>query len=155
GEQIEVLDSIAHPSYVLGSPEHDIGLIRLRKAVSVPPLSIRRHGFDATVVGAPLIVVGFGRQSAADTDALEKRMGFARLAQFTDHTLTLAADPALTCFGDSGGPALLQDGATQSVAGVTSGGDQHCAQWGIETRVDQHLDFICAYTAAGTAQLGA
>src|SRR5262249_46677693 len=64
GEQIGVLVSIAPPSYVLGPPKHDRGLIRLRKPVSVPPLSIRRHGFDATVVGAPLIVVGFGRQSA-------------------------------------------------------------------------------------------
>ncbi len=40
-----------------------------------------------------------------------------------------------TCSGDSGGPAYLGTGANRRVVGVTSYGDQSCAQFGVSGRV--------------------
>lgn len=50
-----------------------------------------------------------------------------------------------TCSGDSGGPALLLDPDDQSkmvIIGVTAYGDRACRSFGVDTRIDAHLDWI-------------
>jgi hypothetical protein len=46
-----------------------------------------------------------------------------------------------TCWGDSGGPALLGD----RIVGVTSTGDRYCNNYGIDTRVLPHVPWLDDY----------
>lgn len=51
-----------------------------------------------------------------------------------------------TCFGDSGGPLLVEQDSRFFIAGITSWGGPICAtQYGVYTRVASHLDFIRRY----------
>ena len=66
------------------------------------------------------------------------------------------------CVGDSGGPSLLDIDGTTHVVGVTSFGDQNCAIFGSDTRVNAQTAFIDGVLAAldldcdsdGTCQAG-
>jgi secreted trypsin-like serine protease len=47
-----------------------------------------------------------------------------------------------SCSGDSGGPALMNDGQTLSIAGVVSMGFDDCSGSGEATRVDVHQEWL-------------
>ena len=47
-----------------------------------------------------------------------------------------------SCSGDSGGPAFLKVNGQELLWGVTSRGDQTCAQVGIYTMISPYMSFI-------------
>lgn len=117
---------------------HDIGVLVLNTASTVPPLPMNRTALTDSQRGAPLRLIGYGRDSPSDD--LGASVGIKRQAttQVTDFSSVLIQyDDALhnTCQGDSGGPALLMVGGTEVIAGVTSFGDSACTR-GSDTRVD-------------------
>jgi len=57
-----------------------------------------------------------------------------------------------SCSGDSGGPAFLNVDGKNLLWGVTSRGDQTCAQFGIYTRITAYADFINSAQASLRAQ---
>jgi MYXO-CTERM domain-containing protein len=55
--------------------------------------------------------------------------------------------PGGPCSGDSGGPSYILRDGVEYVAGVTSYGDQECAQYGASTTADRFAGWIDAFIA--------
>ena len=110
GERLTTNDVWAHPEHVPGSSARDFGLLSLDDAVGVDPLPLQ--GPPST--GDVLSIVGFGRVDADTASDDVKRAGTAAVLVVDEDTMVLRAEPAVTCGGDSGGPALL-DGAIVGV----------------------------------------
>jgi hypothetical protein len=136
--------------------QHDIGIVVLSQRVSgrAPAPIIR----DANLVraGAQVTLVGYGISSInADGTANQDSAGTENVLT-NKSTIPCASlggsDANLICFdqsdgkgscnGDSGGPAFSVSGTTNTVAGVTSFGDQNCVQIGAYTRLTAEIAFF-------------
>jgi len=159
---------LLHPRYT-SEPTYDLGLLELASAppVAVTPIAPlpAAHALGAADVGKPLEFSGYGE---TETGAVGRRMhvtgslGFVcdsnRMCDWSGmpaapHSICYDQQPGGPCSGDSGGPSLVSvDGATY-VAGVTSYGDEECAQFGCSTKVDAFDSFIADFVkgTVGTA----
>ncbi|HEY5920132.1 MAG TPA: trypsin-like serine protease [Kofleriaceae bacterium] len=143
GERHEIDAIDVHPDYDGFSA--DLAILTLAAPLAQPPIPVRRTAIDASAIGGPVRMVGFG----ADEDGITgvKRQGTARITEVTAATIVVAPDPALHCNADSGGPVLL----AEEIAGVVAFGDAACATSGTSTRADVHLDAFIAPTLARIA----
>lgn len=151
GMVVRASETIKHPSFsvnALGS--HDIGLIRLATPVTDrPPVAVNLVPGKAPV-GIPVTMVGFGVTSRTSPNS-------AGVERVVDQTSVSCAsgglsDSNLLCFsqvngkgkceGDSGGPSFAMIDGRQFQIGVTSFGDQNCAQFGADTRTDAETAFL-------------
>tara|TARA_R110002073_G_scaffold303128_1_gene471129 strand:- start:85328 stop:86491 length:1164 start_codon:yes stop_codon:yes gene_type:complete len=159
GSRIQAADTIPHPSFSVNSlGNNDIGLIRLATPVTDRlPTPINRFNEDAPA-GIIVTQVGYGATQVGGSQAGNL---FAIDAKATTSCSPFGvSDANLLCFsqtdgqgkcqGDSGGPSFATIGGIERVVGVTSFGDQTCAQFGADTRVDAELDFL--YTHAPELQ---
>ena len=154
GIAIGASDSMPDPMFNINSlGSHDIGLIKLKMPITtITPTPIN---FEATAapVGIAVTMVGFGATGAGagahvGTEYVVQQTSIACNAQ-------VGSDANLLCFnqvsgkgkcnGDSGGPSFAMIGDRQVEVGVTSFGDQNCAQFGADTRVDAEKAFILAH----------
>ncbi len=151
GTQRQAADTIPHPSFRLnGLGDNDIGLVRLQTAVTDragTPINRfnedARSGIAVDMVGYGATQVGGGGSGSlfvlldkVTTSCSNFGVSDANLICFTQ------TDGTGKCQGDSGGPSFATIGGVQRVVGVTSFGDQTCAQFGADTRVDSELDFL-------------
>jgi hypothetical protein len=123
-----------HPSF--GFPIGDVAVLTLATPVTgIAPTPIDTTGVPA--FGSPGIIAGFGRTGGSNIDYGLKRVGAVTTVSCTtgiSNTTSVCWDflaplgPAgtdsSTCNGDSGGPLFVDFGAGDTVAGVTSGGNQ-------------------------------
>lgn len=151
GIVVRATEIIKHPLFnvnALGT--HDIGLIRLATPVTdraaVPII------LDAAKVpiGTDLQLVGFGATSRTNPSTA----GVLRLVDQTSVSCSFVglSDASLICWsqtngrgkceGDSGGPSFATIAGQQVQIGVTSFGDQNCAQFGADTRTDAETAFL-------------
>lgn len=146
----------------LGS--NDIGLIQLRTPVTdIAPSPINVVAGMAPV-GTIATIVGYGstEQSGAGTIGIEYELPnrvsvpCPSVSAGTDLNLLCFSqtDDKGTCQGDSGGPAFAMIGGRQTVVAVTSFGDQKCAIYGADTRVDIELDFLVQHVPELVGCLG-
>lgn len=170
GERIDIVEQVKHPSYDWfegGGSEHDIGLVRLERAVDLDTLALN---LDAAFPSAvPLL-------EATSEDANATALGWGNTAEGQnneEHDLHRVELPVVTnsscleaysmegvfpgdicagypeggkdaCQGDSGGPLIAGSIAGQVQVGVVSRGDG-CARElapGIYTRVSAYTDWI-------------
>lgn len=149
GTFISVSDTHVHPEFVAASLSHDLALFTLREVGPVPPLAIDPRALDGSLVGKPLRAVGFGVTAPSAGDAGVKRSGTATVSAVDAIDLAATPAPSLPCRGDSGGPALLDDGSGEKIGAVVSRGDADCVVNGVFARVDVARDsFIAPYLAA-------
>ncbi len=144
-------ETIPHPNFSInGLGDNDIGLIRLQTPVTDrAPTVINRIASDAPV-GVAVKQVGYGASevgggSAGRLFSLASRTSISCASfQASDTNLLCFSqvDGKGKCQGDSGGPSFATIGGIERVVGVTSFGDQTCAQFGADTRVDAELDFL-------------
>jgi hypothetical protein len=131
-----------HPEYDPESLEHDIAVVRLLGISPVDPIPLAAR---PPAPGESARFVGFGYTQINQT-------GEYGIKHHTSTPVT-EVDPGLfwygvaTCDGDSGGPALIMEDGREAVAGLTTGGDGPCAEFGVDTRVDIHLDWLAPYLA--------
>lgn len=142
GTFIEVSGSLVHPDFEEDTLENDIALVALASRAPASPLNVFTEDFDASYVGLPIRIVGFGATGFAEDSDLRKRTGDTSIASFTDDDFRFHASPSQTCNGDSGGPALAKVGDHEAVIGIASSGDQSCKQYGRHMRVDRYVPFI-------------
>lgn len=159
GDARRVRATIPHPDFSInGLGDNDIGLIMLQTPITDrAPTPINRVHDDAPV-GISVIQVGYGATQVGGA-------GAGSLFAIADKKTTSCSgfggsDAKLLCFsqtdgqgkcqGDSGGPSFATINGVERVVGVTSFGDQSCAQFGADTRVDAELDFL--YTHAPELQ---
>jgi len=154
GTVIGAMDSIPDPMFnvnALGS--HDSGLIHLAQTVNdVKPVPINLDPAMAPI-GVQVTMVGFGTTQVG--------AGGGAGVEYVVNQTSISCDPSigsntnLLCFsqtsgtgkceGDSGGPSFATVNGKLLEVGITSFGDQQCAQFGADTRVDAEKDFIKAH----------
>jgi MYXO-CTERM domain-containing protein len=107
------------------------------------PLTLNTRPIDGDLVGQPVRLVGYGKDSGTDTTGASagvKRQVSTRLNSYTDDLLRLGQSGMTTCEGDSGGPAFMTVDGAERIVGVVSFGDASCAELGVDTRVDVFAD---------------
>ncbi len=133
----------AHPHYSPSTLVHDIGLVYLAEDAPVEPMSLLTH-MDASWIGASLFFVGYGVDNGySQTGKGRKRAVWIEISGIDETTFRYEDPERNTCDGDSGGPAFYKDDeGNYFLAGVTSYGDVFCSEYGVNTRVDTHMDFV-------------
>lgn len=124
-----------HPEYDETASAFDAAALFLAAPLDAPLWPLPKAPMDATWVGRTVRVLGFGEPESGG-EAGERRAGAAVITAVTQHTFTMAPDPALTCRGDSGGPVLADIDGAPTLVGVTSAGDAECTEWATAARVD-------------------
>ena len=133
GEHLDVAAVAVHPSYTAASEGFDVALLYLRSPSAMPPASLLAagvripRGTSATVMGwgalykdgpypDDLQAVDLAVWSDADCGSAgytaEQREAHARL--YNPQTMLCAGDytsSKISCYGDSGGPLMVGDGA--------------------------------------------
>jgi secreted trypsin-like serine protease len=148
--QIIPIDSTeVHPEFVRNptsdtEPLHDIAIVTLSHAVE--GIASFRH-FGHPSVNSRLTIVGFGvtKPPPGGTASLENE-AMTTVTSVSSTEFTTGPLPApQPCFGDSGGPALLQD-EPATLVGLVSRSlidtDAICTQGTAYTRVDAHSDWV-------------
>jgi len=143
--RIPIAECRAHPQFRMSDLSNDIGLVILDQDAPVDPIPLNET-MDASWVERELLFVGYG---ATDHDGNAgygvKRAAQIPLANVGATTFRYTGKSPMTCWGDSGGPALGHDASgTRTIAGVTSWGDEKCNHVGVDTRVDTYLPFLRA-----------
>ena len=136
---------------------NDIGLVQLATPVTdVTPSPINLSAALAPP-GTIVTIVGYGSTAHGGSGPvgvefqLKNRMSMscpnvgAGIGLDSNLLCFSQADNKGTCQGDSGGPAFAGIDGKQVVVGVTSFGDQQCAQFGAETRVDIEQTFLLTH----------
>lgn len=138
-ERVRVVEGRLHPGWDAG--ENDIGALILAEDAPVAPVSLELSALPSDLLGRTTRVVGFGIDDQGETGS--RRSGTARVTAVEAGTFSIAAEPGMSCGGDSGGPSFLEVNGVERILGVTSFGDVACTI-GTNTRVDVHAAFLRA-----------
>jgi V8-like Glu-specific endopeptidase len=142
GTVIEISELIPHADFTNDGDSYDIGLVRLAEDAPITPIGFNSQTMDDGFIGQNPLFVGFGVTSGQAEDAGIKRSVNVPITSFEADGFRYTQPSTGTCFGDSGGPAFLEVGGSLKVIGVTSWGDQDCAEFGVNTRTDLYSEFI-------------
>jgi hypothetical protein len=143
---LEIVQSVAHPEWV--APSHDVALVEIAEDAGIAPAVLADATDAASLAGHLVALVGYGRDELGRTGT--RRFGNARVRETTSQHLRVEPEPALSCVGDSGGPALAMVDGLERVVGVASYGDPNCA--GVATYARLDLD-IAGFIMPGVEQL--
>lgn len=131
---------------------HDIGEVTTTTVIPRALLPIHQTPLSQNDVGKALRLVGFGISSGTDTagsTAGTRRTVGTTVEGVGSNLLYYGDSQHNTCEGDSGGPAFMTINGVETIVGVTSFGDQTCAQGGADTDVADYYDsFIAPHIAA-------
>lgn len=163
GERIGVGQIVVHPNYDYnGSNDADIALLELETESTQEPIAIFSGGTDLSQVDGTVIgwgVTGFSNPSPSQLQQASVPIVSNTVCNEAYTRSSLYHNPPITsgmmcagyiegnrdtCFGDSGGPLMIQDGDGWKVAGITSWGEG-CAKpgfFGVYTRVSEYSNFI-------------
>ncbi len=143
---VRVSRLVAHPQYDARRIANDIAVVLLASDAPVAPIAINAQPLDASWVGRTLQHVGYGASNGRTGAGSGVKRTVAMPITAVGGTQFAYGDRTRnTCFGDSGGPALLDANGSLAVVGVTSFGDQTCTQFGVDTRVDAFQGFVTPF----------
>lgn len=133
-----------HPSYNPNDSSHDIGVLILASAAPATPLPWFSTDEGYYALGTLVSMLGYGLTGPSASDSGIRRIGEATISEVSaGGFLTDNTSGQGMCSGDSGGPALATDEInTGTVIGVSSYGDQLCAEFSAFERTDTNADFI-------------
>ena len=151
GERIVVHHRI-ESSFERATLTGDLALLLLDRPAPVPPMAVART-LPPSIVGATMHHVGFGRDPWADGGSAGfRQVGDSRVSDVYPTQLVVHASPAVPCFGDSGGPGIVDVDGEPRVVGIASSADEDCSRIGVMTRVDAFVDsFLELYVAFASA----
>lgn len=144
----------ASPPLIEAQALFDAALLRLAApvpAATAAPIAVQR-GLRADFVGREVVVVGFGQDDGiVKTGQGVKRQAKMPIARVDERTFGFSAPTPATCFGDSGGPALMEFegetriiGVSSTVNGCFGEGCNPCVTGSNDTRVDVLADWIAS-----------
>ena len=119
---------LAHGTFAADTAE-DLAVVVLDAPASPAPLPIGSLGNPK---GATFTNVGYGYYDRTFTFDGYRRVSQSTFTSATDTTVKLKENPGGVCFGDSGGPRML-DGA---VVAVTGSGNKNCTGQSTNVRLD-------------------
>ncbi|MBI4509456.1 MAG: trypsin-like serine protease [Deltaproteobacteria bacterium] len=120
-----------------GQP-YDIALMLLGSDAPVSPKPMNRLTIDASYVGQPVRLVGFGDTRVSSQESGRKRQVTVPLSDLDSLMIVYGNAEKNVCQGDSGGPNFMTINGTEYVVGVTSFGDPECKQIGVGGRTDAY-----------------
>lgn len=128
-----------HPSY--NGQVYDFKMVRFTGAsASTPVIPAMTPAQDNLSAGTTVLHVGYGKAGPAPgSNNSVRRQIQGTLSSTSNLTISYNQPSGGPCSGDSGGPQLTV-GGTERVAGVTSYGDENCAQFGVSGRVSAVYD---------------
>jgi len=139
-----------HPGYNSDGSGDDVAMMHLENkafGVDITPLNIA--ALDGSYIDQEVLYVGFGVNNVGNgTGGGIKRSGTMPLVSFYPDTYLSKNDGTGICFGDSGGPGLLEIDGEWRVLGVNSSvakDDEtgaNCYGYGIHARVDAYISWI-------------
>lgn len=145
---------IAHPEYNAAWADNDIGLVHLAEPVlSTDPIPLYPEKMSEGDVGKTVLYVGFGVTDGIDQNGGgTKRSGSMPIVDLGQHSYISGFEQSGVCFGDSGGPGLIEVEGKWYVLGVNSAvynesGDP-CQGFAIQTRVDVYREWIASWVNA-------
>jgi len=148
GALVEVQDYFLHPLYNSSDTSHDIGLVHLADAVTwVDPIPFNTWHFTDAVKAEPVLAVGFGVVDGNNQyGGGIKRSAWLTLVDYFGTGYMSEYDTGGVCFGDSGGPGLMEIDGEWRVIGINStvasySGDP-CSGSSFQTRVDAYAQWI-------------
>lgn len=152
GQLLEVAEVRLYPGWTPMDPRtNDVALLVLEEPAPIAPVPPFDQPLDASLVNATVRVAGFGVDENGHLGV--KRQGTAKVTGLGMTTFDIAASPAMSCEGDSGGPVLIDVGGQSRLLGVTSFGDLACTI-GTNSRIDAYLAGFIAPILAEVAQAG-
>lgn len=156
-----------HPKWDPATLNADIATIYLDRDPPFKPMPIALHNISNRYEGDMVEIVGYGGigsdDNASTIDSYTKRSGFSTfqgspmktplppnphpglgIKKVRDQLMELSgADPlANPCFGDSGGPALMEFFGKQHIVGVGSWTGDFCEEFSYYVRVHDFLPFL-------------
>lgn len=140
---VQVEDGSGHlpPGYDPMSDTPDVGVYVTRNAMCPKPLPFA-SAVDATLVGAPLRYVGFGRTVADLALVPAKRTVSSTISAVGSEFIESDDADHGVCNGDSGGALLVELDGVETLAGVISRGLPGCTPSFYSERVDVNLPFV-------------
>jgi hypothetical protein len=139
-ERVRTIDARIDPAWTSGFD--DVALLRLEQDAPVAPAMLDLASPAKT--SASVTVVGFGADGVGNTG--KRLSGASLVGAVRPGDFDITASPAMTCNGDSGGPAFENDGAGERFVGIASYGDEACTT-GTEMRVDALSSFLTSAMA--------
>jgi len=135
---------ITHPGYgPAGGP--DVAVLILERRIAIRPLELNREPLSGTR-SARAIGYGVAEDDRASRTALVKRMAEVTISEVSASTFNALGDAGESqCFGDSGGPVLIEIDGQEKIAGISShtrDPNASCGLGNVNTRVDVFADFI-------------
>ncbi len=154
GTVVRASATYPHPSFSLAAlGSHDIGLIKLATPITDrAPVPVNLDparapvGIDVTMVGYGATAVGGGGNVGVEYVVHQTSVSCAPAGESDANLLCYDQRSGLgKCQGDSGGPSFATVDGTLLQVGITSFGDQNCAEFGADTRTDAERDFLIAH----------
>ena len=154
GSFYEVDRFYVHPQYDADTSDNDIGLVHLSQTASgVPSYALNSSAMTGSWIGDSVFYAGFGVSNDATGDGSGvKRSTSMDISEIYQHSYLSQWAGSSVCFGDSGGPGLVQVSGTWRVVGVNSGvsgSEAHpCQGYTFHTRVDPYVSWVNGYLGA-------
>lgn len=114
-----------HPAWIPPKAPHDLALVALDRDLDATPIGLAS---GVPSVGSLVQVSGFGRTSPDEREN-SRKWWIAEPVKVIRDTASFSVDGEGQfglCFGDSGGPALIEENGTPVVAGTVSQGEPSC-----------------------------
>lgn len=126
---------------------NDIAVLELSTPVSVAPLPLNLDP-EAVRGLAEVRLVGYGRTRTNRHDGQTKRTSTARVT-VNSNFIEFVPGTGGFCYGDSGGPALVEIDGRETIVGVTSHIDHdRCEDGGGWVRTDRFREFLAPFVGA-------
>ena len=141
-----------HPQYSSIEQSDDIGLVHLTEPVAeVPPIPFNVSVFREAWLGVDVFYVGYGVDDGDNHtgEGVRRSTTLAVYAFYPTTYYTRYVDSNV-CFGDSGGPGLMELDGEWQIVGVVSGGTAENCMGGydVATRVDAYAEWLSDVTGS-------
>jgi secreted trypsin-like serine protease len=151
-DAVKIAKIVVHPSYDAEAQKetakalemHDIAIVTLTRELPwIEPIRVATN----SVSKAPTTLIGYGFTAKAERDGGKKHSSLNFLQEeypnyiaFVPKFVSGQVTPVfgISCNGDSGGPALVDN----AILGVVSFGDSECEKFAAYTRTDKVLPWI-------------
>ncbi len=151
-QMIEVVDIAVHPDYDASTMYHDMAVLQLATEAGIEPIEVNTEWMGSSWTGELLHVVGYGNQDVYTGSSMGTKLETdVEIVDVGAQMLWHQTEGHNTCSGDSGGPALFDDGGGWKVMGVISyvfaseHGADPCSGGGGDVRVDANMDWLSQF----------